>query len=126
MKARIINYRQGRHTVRQNQVILDMGVDSSEKAKKLLGTKIVFKTKNKMLHGVVSRIHGNSGKVIARFRKGLPGQALGQDAEIVKKEVVKKVEKKPVKKAVKKVEKKAAVKKEVKKVVKKKAPVKKK
>ena len=85
MKARILNYRQGRHTVKQNQVIMDMGVDSSEKAKKLLGTKVVFKTKNKMLHGVVSRIHGNSGKVVARFRKGLPGQALGKDAEIIKK-----------------------------------------
>ena len=97
MKARILNYRQGQRTITQNQVILDMGADSNEKANKLLGTRVVYKTKNKTLHGVVSRVHGNSGKVIARFRTGLPGQCLGRDVEVIEKK-----KEKPKKKVVKK------------------------
>jgi large subunit ribosomal protein L35Ae len=91
MRARILNYRQGQRTITQNQVILDMGAASKEEANKLLGTRVVFKTKNKSLHGVVSRVHGNSGKVIARFRTGLPGQCLGKNVEVIeKKKTVKK------------------------------------
>lgn len=98
MKARILNYRGGKRTVRQNQAILDMGVGSKDEANKLLGTRVFFKTKKKELHGVVSRVHGNSGKVIARFRKGLPGQALGRDADVLGKKEAKKPGKKKVEK----------------------------
>ncbi|MFA4983551.1 MAG: 50S ribosomal protein L35ae, partial [Candidatus Micrarchaeia archaeon] len=36
----------------------------------------------KEIIGKVSKAHGNSGAVLARFDKGLPGQAIGTEVEI--------------------------------------------
>ncbi|PIO00301.1 50S ribosomal protein L35ae [archaeon CG10_big_fil_rev_8_21_14_0_10_43_11] len=81
--ARILNYRQGRRTQTPNQIILNIGAKSKEDANKYLGRKVVYTTSSgKELHGVITRVHGNSGAVIARFSKGLPGQALGKDVAL--------------------------------------------
>jgi len=83
-KGRILNYRQGRHTIYHNQLILDIGSESKEKANRTLGKKVIFTTvSGKQIHGVISRVHGNKGRVIARFTKGLPGQALGKTVKII-------------------------------------------
>jgi len=99
MLARIVSFRRGRRTVRHNQMIVDFGLDTKEQANKKMGTKIVYKTKTSEIHGVVSRVHGNSGKVVARFNKGMPGQSLGKNVEIKNKET-KETKKAPVKKTV--------------------------
>ncbi len=83
MRARIVSYRRGRKTVTQNQAVVDLGAKNKQEANKLLGTRVVYHTMNKALYGVVSRVHGNIGKVIARFRTGLPGQAIGRDVEVL-------------------------------------------
>ena len=88
--------------MRGNQAILDMGVLSKDSANKLLGTRVMLKGKNSNIHGVVSRVHGNSGKVVARFHKGLPGQAVGTDVEVLGKKEKKEVKKSPKKSQVKK------------------------
>jgi len=79
MKATILSFRRGRHTQRTNQFLVEAeGVDSREKAVKLVGKKIVWKSPaGKRLIGTVTNLHGNKGVLRVRFSKGLPGQALG-------------------------------------------------
>jgi len=84
MKAIIKNYRRGRKTQHANQaILLAEGTTSKEEAAKLLGKKVTWKTKTgKIIAGKVSRVHGKKGAVIARFTKGIPGQAIGTKATI--------------------------------------------
>ncbi|MBM3309490.1 MAG: 50S ribosomal protein L35ae [Candidatus Altiarchaeales archaeon] len=84
MKATVINYRGGKRTQKVNQFILSPEKSKNkEEASKLLGKKVEWTTPaGKKLVGEVTRIHGNSGAVVARFEKGLPGQALGTAIEI--------------------------------------------
>lgn len=85
MKARVINYRRGKRTQKTNQFILQPEKSKNkEDAAKLLGKKAEWTTPSgRKLTGEVTRIHGNSGAVVARFQKGLPGQALGTEIEIL-------------------------------------------
>ena len=85
MQAIILNYRRGRHTLYHNQLILKVEeIKSREEAAKLLGKRVVYKTKSgKEIFGKITRVHGNKGNVIARFSKGLPGQALGCKVDIL-------------------------------------------
>jgi len=34
------------------------------------------------INGVVSKAHGRNGSILAKFEKGLPGQALGTEVDI--------------------------------------------
>lgn len=84
MKGKIMNYRGGVNTQRANQMIIAPEKSSNkEEASKLLGKKVEWKTPSgKVLVGKISRLHGRKGEVVARFKKGLPGQSLGTDIEI--------------------------------------------
>ena len=84
MKAIVINYRGGKRTQKVNQFVLSPEKSKNkEDAAKLLGKKVEWTTSSgKKLIGEVTRVHGNSGAVVARFEKGLPGQALGTQIEI--------------------------------------------
>jgi large subunit ribosomal protein L35Ae len=84
MEAKILNYRRGRHTEHTDQFIVSIeGVGDKEGAKKYVGKKIYWETpsKNKIL-GKITHAHGNAGTMIARFDKGLPGQAIGTNAVV--------------------------------------------
>ncbi len=85
MKGRVVNYRGGRRTQYTNQfVILPEGVSKKEEAGKILGKKVFWLTPSgKKISGEITRVHGGNGAVIGRFEKGLPGQALGTDVEIL-------------------------------------------
>jgi len=84
MKGKVMNYRGGVNTQKANQMIIaPENCSNKEEAAKLLGKKVEWKTPSgKILVGKVSRLHGRKGEVIARFKKGLPGQALGTEIEI--------------------------------------------
>ncbi|MBR9678338.1 MAG: 50S ribosomal protein L35ae [Nanoarchaeota archaeon] len=79
MNAKIVSYRRGRHTQYKNQMLLRMdGVDSREKAEKLVGKKVGWtNTKGKIVKGEVTRVHGANGVFRALFDKGMPGQSIG-------------------------------------------------
>ena len=85
MEAIIVNYRIGRHNQYNNQMIIQVnGIDKAEKAKHLLGKKVVWiSAKKKELVGVIKREHGNNGALRVVFEQGLPGQALGTKVKIL-------------------------------------------
>lgn len=82
MNATIVNYRRGRHTEHTDQFIVSVeGVSTREGASKLVGKPIYWETPSKnRIPGKITHAHGNSGTVIARFDRGLPGQAIGTKA----------------------------------------------
>ncbi|MBD3259101.1 50S ribosomal protein L35ae [Candidatus Woesearchaeota archaeon] len=84
MKAKIANFRRGRHVQKTNQMVLYADqVNNKESAQKLVGKAVVFKTQTgREIKGKVTNIHGNKGAVRALFEKGMPGQAIGRDVEI--------------------------------------------
>lgn len=86
MKALIASYKRGRHVIHHNQaVILVQGVNDKKSAAKLIGSKVSYKTTGgKSIKGVVKDVHGDKGRVRARFERGLPGQAIGSPVEFKK------------------------------------------
>ena len=84
MKARIVNYRSGRHTQVTNQMIIQVeGCGDREAATKLVGKSVMWKTPSgKELKGKIASAHGNSGCVRALFETGIPGQAVGKSIEV--------------------------------------------
>lgn len=85
MKGKIVNYTGGRHTQHPNKlVIIPEGVNDREEASKLLGKAVEWTTPSgKKITGKVVKVHGRNGSILVRFEKGLPGQALGTDVEIL-------------------------------------------
>ena len=81
--GRIMNYRIGIRTQYSRECLIHFnGVDSVAKAGRLLGQKVVWKGANKMLVGKIIGFHGKKGVVRARFKKGVPGQAIGTAVEL--------------------------------------------
>lgn len=87
MKAKIISFRRGRHTVHERHYLIEIqGVDSREKAEKFVGKEVEWKSpgkKPKIIQGKISASHGNNGIVRAIFEKGLPGQAVTNEVNIL-------------------------------------------
>ncbi len=84
MKAQVINFRQGRHTQKTNQLLLKVkDVDSRAAASKLTGKRVTWKTKSgKSIAGKIASPHGNNGTLRARFSRGVSGEILGKEVEI--------------------------------------------
>ncbi len=84
MKGKVSNYRQGVHTQYANQYVVSVdGVSDRQSAEGIVGKRAVYKTSTgKEIVGKISKAHGNSGAVLVRFDKGLPGQAVGTELEI--------------------------------------------
>jgi len=86
MKGIVIQFRQGRKTQKARHYLIEVeGVDSREKAGKLKGKEVFWKSPGKepkVISGKVSSAHGNKGVVRVIFEKGLPGQAIGTDVEV--------------------------------------------
>mgnify|MGYP001592967132 CR=1 FL=1 len=63
---------------------MDVGLQSREEAKKMRGKDVVWKSiGGKVIHGKISDAHGNKGLVRAIFERGLPGQAVTTDIEVI-------------------------------------------
>jgi large subunit ribosomal protein L35Ae len=58
-------------------------VNSASLAGSLIGRKVVWKQGKSKLIGKIVGLHGKKGVVRAKFRKGVPGQALGTTVELV-------------------------------------------
>ena len=79
MEAIIKNFRRGRTTQTDNQMVLVIEGIDKEKAKSLVGKKVSWKSPaGKEIKGEVRATHGTKGAVRALFERGMPGQAIGQ------------------------------------------------
>lgn len=88
MHGVIKNFRRGRHSVNERQLIIEAeGINSRAKAFSLVGYKVQWKNvSGKIFTGKITSAHGGKGALRALFQKGMPGQCLGQKVEIIAKE----------------------------------------
>ncbi len=84
MQGTIANFRTGRHTKHNSQMIIVVeGVDSKEKTQALIGKEVVWKSPaKKEIKGKITAAHGSKGAVRAKFATDMPGQAISQKVEI--------------------------------------------
>ena len=82
--GKVLQFRQGRHTVKPRHFIIEVeGSKSKEDAEKFVGKEVSWKSPaGKEIKGKISGAHGNKGVVRAIFEKGLPGQAITTSVEI--------------------------------------------
>ena len=64
-------------------IVQFIDIISAAKAGQLIGQKVVWKGENKKLSGKIVGFHGKNGAVRVKFKKGVPGQALGTTVELV-------------------------------------------
>ncbi len=78
----IANYRRGRHTQNTKHILLNFQITYQEAAQ-LIGRVVEWTSPaGKILTGKIVALHGKNGVVRAIFKKGLPGQAIGQPVKI--------------------------------------------
>ena len=84
MEGTIVHFRGSRRVKRSNQMVLQVsGVDNKEKAAKMIGKKVVWKTSGgKEMVGEITNVHGNNGALRIRFGTGMPGQSIGQKVSV--------------------------------------------
>jgi large subunit ribosomal protein L35Ae len=80
-----VNFRQGMFRQYPHHILIRIpGIDSSSSAAKYIGKKVIWHSESgKKLVGKILRTHGRNGVLISRFRKSLPGQAIGSSVEII-------------------------------------------
>ena len=85
MQGTIVNFRRGRRTQKTNHLIIHLNdVDSKEKAAKLVGKGVVWKSPaGKEIMGKVASAHGNKGAIRVIFEKGMPGQSIMSKVNIL-------------------------------------------
>jgi large subunit ribosomal protein L35Ae len=82
--GRIVNYRIGIRTQMSRECLIQFtDVVSAGQAGQLVGQKVVWKGENKKFIGKIVGFHGKNGAVRVKFKKGVPGQALGTTVELV-------------------------------------------
>jgi len=81
----IVSCRRGPKTQKPKEYILRFpSIKSvSEAAAHLIGRKVAWPVGKHEVRGKIVALHGKNGLVRARFRKGVPGQALGSLVEII-------------------------------------------
>jgi large subunit ribosomal protein L35Ae len=79
----IMNYRTGIRTQMPKWCLIQItGENSASKAGQLIGRKVILKFEKNSYIGRITDLHGKKGVVTAKFRKGVPGQAIGATVEL--------------------------------------------
>lgn len=82
--GRIMNYHIGIRTQSSNECLIQFTQkDLVAQAGHIMDKKVVWKGKKKNLIGKIAGFHGKNGVVRVKFRKGVPGQAIGTIVELV-------------------------------------------
>lgn len=80
----IVGYVKGPKTQRSKECLLKFpDVESVSEASQLIGHKIAWPSRERKCIGKIVASHGRKGLVRARFRKGVPGEAIGSPVEII-------------------------------------------
>jgi len=86
MEAIITSFRRGRHHAYPNHLIISIGgIETKEKAEKLVGKAVSWQSpgkEKKVINGEIRSSHGNKGALRVIFETGMPGQCLGQKVKI--------------------------------------------
>lgn len=86
MQGTIVNFRRGRKTTYDRQMVVQPEkVSDKKKAEALVGKKAVWTSPGKdkkEIVGVVNAVHGGKGCVRVVFERGMPGQAIGTKVKI--------------------------------------------
>ncbi|MFB6470903.1 MAG: 50S ribosomal protein L35ae [Vulcanisaeta sp. AZ3] len=78
IKAKIYSIRRGSLGYARDAIVIIPGVESNIDAARFLGAKVVWRSRaGTEIIGNVLKIWGKHGQLLVRFRRGLPGQALG-------------------------------------------------
>ncbi len=81
-----MNYRLGIRTQTPNEcLIIFANMNSESLSGKLIGQKVLWTNGKSKLAGKIVGFHGKNGVVRARFKKGVPGQAIGSKVELLSK-----------------------------------------
>ena len=79
-----LGYAGGKSTQKSRYALIKLNGFDDDRAGQHVGRKVVYTTSGgKKLIGRILRLHGGNGVVRARFRRGLPSQAMGQDVTII-------------------------------------------
>jgi len=80
----IVSCRRGPKTQKPKEYILRFpGIESVREAAHLIDRKVAWPIGKHKTRGKIVALHGKNGFVRARFRKGVPGQALGSLVDII-------------------------------------------
>ena len=83
-KGVVVSFRRGPKTQKPKEYLIQFsGVKSVGEAGQLIGRKVAWPLGERKCVGKIVSLHGKNGLVRARFRKGVPGQALGSLVEII-------------------------------------------
>lgn len=78
----ILGYRLGRKTQYPREYLIKvLGVEAAE-AGQMIGWKVAWPADEPKVRGRIVSLHGRKGVLRARFRKGVPGQALNNRVKI--------------------------------------------
>jgi len=84
-KASITSFRRGKRTYTPKHFVMSVeGIKTRKDAEKLVGKPVEWKSPaGKVIKGKIASAHGNNGFVRAIFEKGLPGQAVNTEVEVM-------------------------------------------
>jgi len=81
-----MNYRIGIRTQMSLECLVQFAnIEAIKQAGNLMGRKVQWKNGKTMLMGKIVGFHGRNGVVRVRFKKGVPGQAIGAKVELISK-----------------------------------------
>jgi len=84
LRGVIVSYRRGPKTQKPKECLLKFPhIKSASEASTLIGRKVAWPIRERKCIGKIVAPHGNKGLVRARFRKGVPGEALGSHVELI-------------------------------------------
>ena len=79
-----MNYRIGIRTQKSDECLVQFtGVTAKVEAGQTIGQKVVWQSQKTRHIGNIVGFHGKNGVVIVRFKKGVPGQAIGDSVELI-------------------------------------------
>ncbi len=82
--AIFVNYSGGRHTLQNKQILIQIEtVNDEKKAAQYIGKKVRWQSPSGTIFvGKILNVRGGNGVLKAVFKKGLPGQAIGQELTV--------------------------------------------
>jgi large subunit ribosomal protein L35Ae len=80
----VLNYRLGKKRQRPRECLIMVRDMEDDVPMRLIGWKVGWPHERPRLFGKICQPHGKSGTLLVKFKRGLPGQALGTPVQIIK------------------------------------------